>query len=187
MNQSYNFTTNLRNIIAPDMKRLGFKLRNTKFERDRNKYKEEIYFQRSQFNLPNYPFQFYINLGVDISNPTFNQYIRLDYPTNLVMPDYYNEYILSFEDDGCNRFEQFNSIQKEEISLYVESRKWKYDSEENLKENLETALQILLSKGMYFFDKMNSYISVSFEPSILLKHMRNIQNEINGLSDLINL
>jgi hypothetical protein len=50
-------------------------------------------------------------------------HIRLDFPTQLTIPDYYNEYALSPEECREERFQKFTEEQRAEISRYMKSHR----------------------------------------------------------------
>ncbi|UUZ85865.1 DUF4304 domain-containing protein [Paenibacillus sp. P26] len=158
MSEAFNFSKHLQSIVGPNLKENGFKRKGTRFFREREGNKEEIYIQRNRFNLPGFtPFTFYINLF------SHNHSLRLVYPSILEIPSYYQEYIMSSIEDRGERFKQFTQAQQHEIERYNESLEWSYSTEDELRNTLEVAREILISKGLSYFDGVSRFQIIADE------------------------
>lgn len=159
MKDSYNFNKNLKMIVAPCLEDIGFKKKNAEFIRIKNNYIEKIYFQRSRFNTPNHPFEFYLNLYLCTSEDSVLDIHRLDRPTDIPLPDYYRSYGLDIMNGKEVDFDQFSKQQKQIIGNYMLSRMWRYSSENELKNLFYEAKDLIVSKGCIYFETMKSLLN----------------------------
>lgn len=158
MSDSYNFNKNLKVIVAQDLEHIGFKRENTKFIRVKDNFIEKVFFQRSRWNIPNYPFEFFLNLYLCTSEDRTIDEIRLQRPTDISMPDYYKIYTLDLIDGKDVDFDQFTKEQKECIGNYMVNRMWKYSSEEELINLFYEAKELLITKVNIYFDNIKKLI-----------------------------
>lgn len=175
--EPFNFTKQLKEIVGPTLKEYGFRMKGTCFIRENGDIEEEIYFQRSQFNLSGQPNQFFLNLD------SSNQQSRLDFPTKLIIPSYYLNFVISSLRDRTfdtnKRFEEFTQEQKDEISNYVASRRWTYTTEDELKETFEVAKEMLITRGLSYFNALPNLLRINDELS-RLNAIQNFKWELNG-------
>jgi hypothetical protein len=63
MTEPFSFSKNLTSTFKMFRKEHGFKKKGVKFTKQFESHVGEIYFQRSSWNLPDMPFEMYINIG----------------------------------------------------------------------------------------------------------------------------
>ena len=152
MKELNNFNKYISELISPIMKEKGFKKKNLRFRRQNGKYFEEIYIQRSQFNLAGSENQFYINLYWynDISYNKWFYEERLPNKPNLKCPIRYKAYYADFSEAFRNTF---SKEEENEIHNYRRETLWRYRNEEELKILLNTLAELI---NLYIGDIFDS-------------------------------
>ncbi len=185
MTEPFNFTQYLREILRPTMKEKGFVLRHSKFLRSRDDHSEVVWIQRCSWNLPGFsPCEFFVNIGIKTDD--MEDYVRLDRPTTFPFPPHYEPFctnkIEKFDAEArTNRMNSFTPQQRSQINDYLRSRAWIYNSEIQLKsqlellretlnqgiENLLGKLVLAFSKGRPFYFENKMRIVDEFYQSLL--------------------
>ncbi len=147
-----NFNKNISELISPIMKEKGFKKKNLRFRRQNGKYFEEIYIQRSQFNLADSENQFFINLYWYNSSDYYKWFYeeRLPNKPKLKCPVRYKAYYADFSTDFRNTF---SKKEENEIHNYRKETAWYYTNEGELKSLLNTLAELI---NLYVDDIFNT-------------------------------
>lgn len=159
MTEPYNFSKHLKTVVKPALVAKSFKLKGTAFKRNTDNYVETISFQRSRFNQPDTPSEFYLNLGIESNQLTTSG--RIHRPTTFPIPEQYKRFMVenldtfTFEQRGV-AMHAFDPSVKAEIERYADSRRWLYSSESDLIDNFEVVVEFLSSR----LDEIYSNISV---------------------------
>lgn len=90
MPEALNFSKHFKSLVCPVMKEHGFIQKGQRFTRERNGTTEEVYFQRSQLNMPGTYF-FYLNVqrryDGQVQPKAFLSYFRLGPAMGWFYPD----------------------------------------------------------------------------------------------------
>ena len=146
MAEPYNFSGHLRSVVRPTLVRMSFGLKATKFRRETDIAIETVYFQRSSWNIPYLPFEFYLNL--EVKSDAVTAMNRLDRPTTVPIPEcyrrFFNESPEQFPVEERKRvMDSLRPDQRTAIDRYTDSRRWIYSSEDELRSNIHLAVELL--------------------------------------------
>ncbi|MFC5452345.1 DUF4304 domain-containing protein [Paenibacillus aestuarii] len=134
------------------LKEYGFSKKGQTFTREKRLgLKEEINFQRSQFNIPGYPYKFFLNIRT-ISERKIDTYVRLGKPSSIQIPDYYKQYLQSPLENRPNPEDVFTEEQIVAINQFNKSNEWLYSTEDELIELLYSSIRVIKTKGFCYFD-----------------------------------
>lgn len=142
MKELNNFNKHISELISPIMKEKGFKKKNLRFRRQNGKYFEEIYIQRSQFNLSGCENLFFINLYWYNSNDYNNWFYqeRLPNKPKSKCPARYKAYYADFSEEFRNTF---SKNEENEIHNYRRETEWYYTNEKDLEILLNTLAELI--------------------------------------------
>ena len=143
--ERFNFTAHLKAIVKPMLVGEGFVMKGTKFTRANKAGTDEIYFQRSSWNLPvnlGAPSEFYLNASLTLAKPFPGG--RIARPTTIQMPAHFAHLRSLARSEEKNAFvESLTDSQRSETSVYLESTQWLYGTEKELVGQLILARDIL--------------------------------------------
>jgi hypothetical protein len=161
--EPFNFSKNLTAIVR--LKEYGFSKKGQVFTRERRPGLDEIIaFQRSQFNtnIPGFPFKFFLNCTTSVK--VFDTFIRLGKPSNLQIPDYYEQYLQSPLENRPSPKDVFTEVQLAVIDQFNKSSQWSYSTEDELIELLHLSLEAIKSKGFWCFDAISNLLQEDLGP-----------------------
>jgi hypothetical protein len=131
-----------------------------------NGFSDEIYVQRSQWNMAGSECELYVNLYSDSgevipSRTNFASFVRVSRPSILQYPDYYQKYLdlPAGSPERDRTWTSFLPNQLAEITRTVRSRDWQYSSEEGLCEVLQVVASELETTGLQYFDQAHSLLA----------------------------
>ncbi len=179
MSDLFNFSKHLRSIVGDALKVHGFKAKGTSFIRENEKFIETIDFQRKRHHDVN-EWGFFINMLISYKNSRGSaSEFRLDYPTNIKMPDYYKEYLCIPEEKRPISLVYFTDIQNKGIDEFIKSTEWYYHSEDELLTILHTAADSLTSRGFHYFKGTEELLEMHLPWQEYEKERRKLINKIN--------
>jgi hypothetical protein len=159
MGNLFNFNKNIREIIKPKLKEIGFKNKGNHFYKEINGFNVEVFifgsgWNNSQFNIQ----EFFIDLNIS-GNGLYNS-IRIPNKPLTNKPNRYNDYYKEelFEMDWNKRDNAFNEEETKNIHDYCKKLRWKYKDENELKNILNIASNILIDYGIKYFEYIENNI-----------------------------
>jgi hypothetical protein len=158
MAEVFHFTKNLRKIVAPRLKDLGFTQVGSRFLRSRGTVTDEIDFQRSQWNdsASGEPLKFFLNLKCGTGNEPWRLTdVRLLNPDRRPFPDWWLQLT---PEERKERRKTLSAQELEPVETAVTSSEWLYASEEALCSLLNTVVAEILEKGIPYLEAVSELL-----------------------------
>ncbi|WP_176560351.1 DUF4304 domain-containing protein [Brevibacillus dissolubilis] len=183
MADPFQFSKHLGAIVGAELKPLGFRKKGTRFSRRCGDITEEIFFQRSQWNLPGSPFQFYLNIGVKDETGRLGYLMdeRIAPPYKLPKPDFYAA-LLEIPADSPDYLVVLNRLtpqQQAEIDRFDLSLQWHYSTEEELQKLFVLALLEIKAKAFPYWERIAAAVHIE-EPEQAKREIRKLRSLLNS-------
>lgn len=175
------FNKIIKEIIAPILKKNGFKKKGLNFYRNSEQTQQIINFQKSRGNSFN-NLKFYINCGVLINNLT----------------DSSRELKSESEADIRKRIQKIsNYFQTDGISLNINTNAIEFGEKlsKSFKEDLipffdklssenNAIIEMVTSNGLYKYEKLINYLCVNDKTELLITYIKNVKNILTRIDNI---
>lgn len=155
MAELFNFSKHVSEIVKPLMKLLGYKKKGLHFMRENGIYIEEIWIQKSQWNMADGENQFYVNLYIYDTEKSDRRIYEHRIPRipKVKFPPRYDEYYRDFSHDSRSTF---SKEEEEAIHEYMQSMWWTYKDEDELRVLLDELADVFREHSNALFASLET-------------------------------